>query len=377
MSRTQAIAICVLLCAAQPLRAAVLTNDEAPPIRLASLWSDFFGKSTAEQTPDNTAQQPGSQPTASQQTPLPAVVRVIATDRNSMSLGSGTLVDANDDYGLVVTNWHVVRDAVGPIEVVFPDGFHSMARVVRTDKEWDLAALLIWKPPVQPIPVSTTPPRPGEMLSIAGYGHGDYKFQSGVCTQYLSPVPGGPQEIVEVAAAARHGDSGGPILNSRGEIAGVLFGEGGGRTDGSYGGRVNRFLQLAATDLRGLPASGNATHDSSTANLAQAPGGAGNAARFAGGIDSATPVYSAGSSPSGGENPFPHIADRSGNGAPAGDRAGRALALAGEPGGGVGAMAGGFFNSGSFVWANELKSFLAAFGVAALVLNMLRWLLAR
>ena len=78
---------------------------------------------------------------------MPAVVRVIATDRNSLSLGSGTLVDANDQFGLVVTNWHVVRDAVGPVEVLFPDGFHSMARIVRTDKEWDLAALLIWKPP--------------------------------------------------------------------------------------------------------------------------------------------------------------------------------------------------------------------------------------
>ena len=43
-------------------------------------------------------------------------------------------------------------------------------------------------------------------------------------------------------AAARHGDSGGPMFNSRGELAGVLFGEGGGDTSGSYCGRVRVFL---------------------------------------------------------------------------------------------------------------------------------------
>ncbi len=230
-------------------------------LRLASLWS-------------------ASIPSAPQ-TPHPAVVRVIATDRNSMSLGSGTLVDANDDYGLVISNWHVVRDAVGPIEVVFPDGFHSMARVVRTDREWDLAALLIWKPPVQPVPVTTAAPRPGETLTIAGYGHGDYKAQSGACTQYLAPAPGRPLEIVEVAAAARDGDSGGPMFNSRGELAGVLFGEGGGRTDGSYGGRVHKFLELAANDLRTLPPMNLAKNNSVPGAAAKqsAPGGGSGAIR--------------------------------------------------------------------------------------------------
>ena len=228
-------ALLITLTLAVPLRAEMTPLAKSPPAnaaapitihyRLASLWGQ-------------------TQPPPARQTPHPAVVRVIAVDRNSMSLGSGTLVDANEQYGLVITNWHVVRDAVGPIEVLFPDGFHSMAQVVRTDREWDLAALLIWKPPVQPVPISATAPRPGEPLSIAGYGSGNYLMQSGLCTEYLSPAPGRPLEIVEVSAAARHGDSGGPILNSRGEIAGVLFGEGGGRTDGSYCGRVHKFLKL-------------------------------------------------------------------------------------------------------------------------------------
>jgi hypothetical protein len=48
--------------------------------------------------------------------------------------------------------------------------------------------------------------------------------------------------MVEVSAAARQGDSGGPIVNERGEMAGVLFGEGGGKTAGSDALRVAEFL---------------------------------------------------------------------------------------------------------------------------------------
>ena len=54
------------------------------------------------------------------------------------------------------------------------------------------------------------------------------------------PVRDWPVEMVELSAAARKGDSGGPILNSRGELAGVLFGAGFGRTTGSYCGRGPR-----------------------------------------------------------------------------------------------------------------------------------------
>jgi hypothetical protein len=55
--------------------------------------------------------------------------------------------------------------------------------------------------------------------------------------------------MVEVSAQARQGDSGGPILNERGELAGVLFGAGFGTTSGSYAGRVKQFLIGVAPNL--------------------------------------------------------------------------------------------------------------------------------
>ncbi|HWB09074.1 MAG TPA: serine protease [Pirellulales bacterium] len=174
--------------------------------------------------------------------PHPAVVRVIVPESGSTSYGSGTLVDVNGEHGLVLTNRHVVADASSPPTVLFADGFRSLARVAKTDKDWDLAALVIWRPNVEPVPVAAMPPQPGDLLAIAGYGQGPYRLASGRCTNYLAPNTRLPREMVELAAAARQGDSGGPIFNQQGELAGVLWGEGNGFTTGSYCGRVRQFL---------------------------------------------------------------------------------------------------------------------------------------
>ena len=187
--------------------------------------------------------------------PHPAIARVAAPERDGMAFGSGTLVEVNDLFGVVVTNWHVVRDATGPIGVFFPDGFRSAATVLRVDRDWDLAALVIWRPNnVQPIAISSEPPQPGELLTIAGYGSGSFRAVSGQCTQYVSPGGNHPYEMVELAAPAREGDSGGPILNARGELAGVLFGSAFGNTTGSHCGRLREFLGGAEVAFRQLTA---------------------------------------------------------------------------------------------------------------------------
>jgi hypothetical protein len=175
-------------------------------------------------------------------TPHPAVARIIAPGKGSVSYGSGTLIDANEKFGLVITNWHVINEASGPITVLFPDGFSSIGTIQKVDRDWDLAAIAIYKPNAQPVPMAGTAPQPGESLMIAGYGSGTYRAARGPCTQYVAPGVKFPYEMVELAASARQGDSGGPIFNSRGELAGVLFGEGNGRTSGSYCGRVQWFL---------------------------------------------------------------------------------------------------------------------------------------
>lgn len=189
--------------------------------------------------------------------PHPAVCRVAVEERDGLAFGSGTLIDARERYGLVVTNWHVVRDASGTIEVRFPSGFRSEARPLKLDETWDLAALVIWRPPTEPATLAARPPQPGDRLTICGYGQGDYRAVTGRCTDYYSPEIGQPQELVELDVEARQGDSGGPIFNDRGELAGVLFGAAQGTTLGSFGGRVQAFLATLAPDI-GRPSSDRA-----------------------------------------------------------------------------------------------------------------------
>src|SRR5690606_22463206 len=71
----------------------------------------------------------------------PAVARIVAPGEGSVSYGSGTLVHIAGEYGLVVTNWHVVNEATGPISVHFPDGFYSLGTIQNVDRDWDLAVI--------------------------------------------------------------------------------------------------------------------------------------------------------------------------------------------------------------------------------------------
>jgi hypothetical protein len=213
----------------------------ALPVEAQLPWG--FG-SAPQPSPNNSNWEPEvfSDYLLSGQTPHPAVVRIVAAEKAGASLGSGVLVDANREQAIVLTNWHVVRDSRSAVLVQFPDGFQTAGTVVRWDEAWDLAALVIWKPPATPVPLAATPPAPGDLLTIAGYGRGPYRAQTGRCTEYLSPGTGYPKEFVELAAGARQGDSGGPILNDRGELAGVLFGQNSGRTIGSCSTRLRTFL---------------------------------------------------------------------------------------------------------------------------------------
>ncbi|MBX3434890.1 MAG: trypsin-like peptidase domain-containing protein [Pirellulales bacterium] len=181
--------------------------------------------------------------------PHPAVARIVVPENGATSYGSGVLVDVRDDFGLVITNWHVVRDAAGTVEVILPGGFTSKARPLKVDSDWDLAALVIWRPPAAPVEIAPRAPQPGEQLTICGYGPGIYRSATGRCTQYYSPRVDLPQHMVELNVEARQGDSGGPIFNERGELAGVLFGAGEGTTLGSFGGRVGNFLASLAPDI--------------------------------------------------------------------------------------------------------------------------------
>ena len=225
---------------------------EFPLGELSRVWQEEFASSGDPTKSLHLSSTPSGYPSGvhfQSNSPHPAVARIKVPEEGATSYGSGTLIDVRDQFGLVITNWHVVRDANGAVEVTFPGGFTSKARAIKVDPDWDLAALVIWRPPVEPVKIAAAPPKPGDQLTICGYGPGIYRAATGRCTQYYSPKVTLPQQMVELDVEARQGDSGGPIFNGEGRLAGVLFGAGQGTTLGSFGGRVDHFLATLAPDI--------------------------------------------------------------------------------------------------------------------------------
>lgn len=183
-----------------------------------------------------------SEPTVGR--PRPVVARVTAGHRSpSMDMGSGVLVRVSGTTGIVLTNWHVVRGHRDDVKVAWPDGSQTPGRVLAWDEAWDLAAIAVPRPDASPVQIAAQAPRLGDRLTIAGFGmEGRYLEQTGVVTEYLSPSPSHPKQFVECRTTARNGDSGGPMFNAAGELAGVLFGEAKGLTAGSCSTRLRLFL---------------------------------------------------------------------------------------------------------------------------------------
>ena len=227
------------------------------------------------------------------------------------SYGTGSYVSEYRDWGVVLTNWHVVNEAPEEISVVFPDRAYR-ARVILHDPMWDLAALVIENPRgLTPLPISRQWPRLGETFWVGGYGPphtlDEFKMSRGKLTTYvavrkpserlaLEGEQGKPQEnadkpgasddakkageveVVEKRAGdkgsdaapadaadllyetmsinvgVRQGDSGGPIFNSFGELAGIIWGSDGESTMGTCGPRMQVFLTQAMMEAANLRA---------------------------------------------------------------------------------------------------------------------------
>lgn len=186
----------------------------------------------------------------------PAVVCVIAWEPESPSRGSGSLIGKKAAYGYIITNWHVVRDSTGMVMIRYADGQAAKGVVISVDSLWDLALIATTAPNAEPIRIASKPPEKGDPLWLAGYGADNvYKMAGGYCTQYASPSVSrnAEKELLEFSAAARMGDSGGPIFNRNQELAGVLFGTNSKVTLGSYCGRVLKFIDQSAPYVLALP----------------------------------------------------------------------------------------------------------------------------
>ena len=159
------------------------------------------------------------------------------------SYGSGTIIHDDGRRALVLSCAHLFREGTGQVQVRFPNGRTVAANAKAIDTTWDLSALEISSVGIDPINLAANAPQPGQRLQSCGFGpNGIYQCNTGSVQGYASGNTGKTYETLCLTGSARDGDSGGPVLNSHGELVGVLWGTDGRTVHATYCGRIRRFL---------------------------------------------------------------------------------------------------------------------------------------
>jgi len=151
-----------------------------------------------------------------------SVERTLRNGQVVIDMGSGALISPNK----VLTNWHVIRDHTkdGLITVTFNGGIVRSASVAGFDKDLDLA-LLTFAPVKQEVLTKGKRVSKGSKVTICGFAGGtDYKEVKGLVVGWGSVTRTGPDNVFKVDNVSESGMSGGPVLDARGRLVGLLFG---------------------------------------------------------------------------------------------------------------------------------------------------------
>lgn len=163
---------------------------------------------------------------------LPSVVNITSTEVAfdffygpvpQQGQGSGFILTKD---GMILTNNHVIGGNPQRLEVMLSNKHKYKARVLAADKNHDLALIKIDAPDLTPVTLSDSR---GLMVGQKVYAIGNPFGLNGTMTRgIISAIRSvrGPQgnpieDAIQTDAAVNPGNSGGPLLNSRGEVIGI------------------------------------------------------------------------------------------------------------------------------------------------------------
>ena len=177
----------------------------------------FFGD---EQNPPGAPQAPGQR---TQPQPREFLQR---------GLGSGVVVDAKNGY--ILTNYHVVSGA-DETQVVLPGGRTLKVEWARTDPMTDLAVVKVDPKDLVDAPLGDSDAmQVGDWVIAIGSPEGlEQTVTAGIISAKgrVTDQAGTYQSFLQTDAAINHGNSGGPLVNMKGEVIGIntaIVSQGGG-----------------------------------------------------------------------------------------------------------------------------------------------------
>jgi hypothetical protein len=130
--------------------------------------------------------------------------------------------------GAVVTNYHVVDNPERVTVVVMTSDrrVFPVERVLAASRANDLAILKVDAEGLTPLPVagsSDAAPVGSAVGVISHPARRFYCFTSGVVSRYMKIRSGGKEmDALSITADYAHGSSGAPVLNSRGQVVGIV-----------------------------------------------------------------------------------------------------------------------------------------------------------
>jgi S1-C subfamily serine protease len=160
----------------------------------------------------------------------PGVVQIASTSAGSITgeaaaLGSGFVVDK---AGHIVTNYHVIEGA-GQIRVSFSNRDTVEAELVGTDPSTDLAVVRVdaSATALKPLPLGDSDRvRVGDPVVAIGNPFGLDRTATAGIVSALQRLITAPNQftidhVIQTDAPINRGNSGGPLLNTRGQVIGV------------------------------------------------------------------------------------------------------------------------------------------------------------
>ena len=159
----------------------------------------------------------------------PSIVYIETKGKGSQGeegVGTGVVVN---DKGDILTSLHVVTNSTN-IQVTFADGTQSAATVSSQQPEIDIAVLKAETLPAQVVPAVMGNPnamRIGDEAYAVGNPFGLYSSMSAGVISGFNRTFESPENnqkltgLIQIDTAVNPGNSGGPLLNSSGQVSGI------------------------------------------------------------------------------------------------------------------------------------------------------------